>query len=71
MEFIPIPSVFPEQQTWGAHGKNGHTYIILKDAGFIASMKRLGITKYLIEYDSPVDTFDEAKAICEAAENPQ
>ena len=71
MKFIIIPSVFSGQQTWGAYGKNGTTYVILKDKGFTASCKRLGITKYLIEQDSPVDSFDKAKAVCEATENPQ
>ncbi len=52
---------------WGAYGKKG-TYIILRDEGFTASIKRLGITKYLIQYDDPVESFDEAKTACEKFE---
>lgn len=64
MKFQIMVSIFPGQQMWGAHGKKG-TYIILKDEGFTASIKRLGITKYLIEFDSPVASFEEAKLVCE------
>lgn len=60
-------SVFPGQQMWGAYGKKG-TYIILNDEGFTASFKQLGITKYLIEYEYPVKTLDEAKTVCEKNE---
>lgn len=69
MKFQPLPKVFPEQQMWEAEGKKG-TYIIMKDVGFTASIKRLGITKYLIEFDSPVASFEEAEAVCEKNENP-
>jgi hypothetical protein len=70
--FKEITGVFPGQKMWSAYG-NKRQYIILKDGpDFTASSKspHNGRTHHLIEYEKPVKTFDEAKAVCELDDQP-
>lgn len=66
--FKIIPGVYPGMKVWGARGEK-RNYVILQDGtDFTASSQPLakGRTHYLIQYETPVKTFDEAKAVCEA-----
>ena len=77
MTFEEIPAPLRGIKLWGAYGIKRQYVIMQAGEDFTASAKEKTLSKsnrnkthYLIPYDQPVKTFEEAKAVCEADNTP-